>query len=98
LLARLDDERAELAAVRSEGLTASEAGAIEAFAAEIREGMALATRPELRQLYELLRVRGKVYFDAGGIRLGRKHSFRVEWTAAIQLLDSASRFRNPVMQ
>lgn len=98
LIARLDGERAELAAVRSDGLSMSEADAIEAFAAEIRKGVDGATRSDLRDLYELLRVRGKVHFDEGGIRLGRKHSFRIEWTAAIQLLDSASRFKNAVIQ
>jgi site-specific DNA recombinase len=98
LIQRLNAERAELASVPTDGLSPAEAEAIEAFAAEIRRGIAHATSADLRQLDELLKVRGKVYVDPDGVKLGRKHCFRIDWTAAIQLLDSASRLRNPVMQ
>lgn len=97
LIARLDLERGELRAVRSEGLSADEASAIEQFAAEARDGLALATPAERRQLYELLRVRGTAHRDPDGVRLGRKWTFRIDWEAAIQLSDTNRRAPKHIM-
>gem|GEM_PF-822105 len=90
LIARLVQERDELAAVPAEGLSATEADAIEAFAEDIRAGILHATPAERRKLYELLQVRGRVYHDDSGRRLGRKHHYRIDWTAAIQLQHNAA--------
>jgi uncharacterized coiled-coil protein SlyX len=98
LIDRLKQEKAELAAVRSVGLSDSEALEIETFAEQIREGLAYATPADRRRLYELLQLRGKVYVDPDGVRLGRKHSFRIEWQAAIELPGYSSRFKKPVIQ
>ena len=84
--------------MRSEGLSDDEALEIETFAGQIRTGLEFATPAERRRLYELLQIRGKVYEDAQGVRLGRKHSFRIEWQAPIQLCHKSSLFRKPVMQ
>jgi site-specific DNA recombinase len=91
LIARLDAERAELAAIRAEGLSADEATEIERFAAEVRQGLGNATPADRRQLYETLRIRGTAYADPEGIRLGRKYRFRIDWEGAIQLLDTNRR-------
>jgi site-specific DNA recombinase len=98
LLDRFTKEKAELAALHADGLSSDDALEIEAFAEQIREGLAYATPADRRRLYELLQLRGKVYLDPDGVRLGRKHSFRIEWQAPIQLRHNSSRFRNPVMQ
>ncbi len=72
-------------------LSADEASAIESLAAEVRDGLTLATPAERRQLFELLRVQGTVHRDPDGVRLGRKWTFRIDWEGAIQLSDSNRR-------
>jgi site-specific DNA recombinase len=91
LIARLDRERAELAAVRTEGLSGEEADAIQTFAAHVREGLADFTPADWRRLYEVLRIRGTLYLDPEDVRLGRYHAFRIEWDGAIRLLQSLNR-------
>jgi hypothetical protein len=98
ILERLTNERAQLAAVRSEGLTAAEAESIQSYADKIRDGLAGANDADRRRLYEMLSVRGVVHLDPDGVLLGHKHRYRVEWTAAVPLLHTSSRFRNPVIQ
>lgn len=98
LIERLLKDRAELAAVPSEGLSAGDALEIEAFAEQMRAGLEHATTADLRRLYELLQVRGSVYLDPEGVRLGRKYIYRIEWQASLPLLDQSSRFKNPVIQ
>lgn len=88
LIARFAAERADLAAVRSEGLSAAEARGIEAFAAELaamHDALARATPAELRELIDRLDVRGVVYAAADGVRLGTKHRFVIDWTSRIRL-------------
>jgi DNA invertase Pin-like site-specific DNA recombinase/DNA transposition AAA+ family ATPase len=91
LIDRFNRERADLGAVRADGLSGEEADAIEAFAAEVREGLVHATPADQRRLYQLLRVRGTVYLDPEGVRLGRYHTFRIEWDGAVRLLHSLNR-------
>jgi hypothetical protein len=93
LIARLTKDREELATVPSDGLSAKDAIEIEEFAEQTRAGLAHATPAELRHLYELLQLRGTVYLDPDGVRLGRKYAFRIEWQASIPLLDHSSLFR-----
>lgn len=92
LIQRLTGERLELATTEAEGLGPGEAEAIEAFAAEVRSGMILASSADRRDIYELLQVRGKVYADPSGVALGRRHRFRVEWRATISLRNNTSGF------
>jgi site-specific DNA recombinase len=91
LIARLGRERAELAAVGTEGLSEEEVDAIQTFAAQVREGLADFTPADWRRLYEMLRIRGTVYLDPDGVRLGRYHAFRIEWDGALRLLHSLNR-------
>jgi hypothetical protein len=97
LIERLVQERAELAAIRTDGLSDDDALEIEVFAKQIGEGLSYATPADRRLLYELLQLRGKVYFDPDGVRLGRKHSFRIEWQASIELRHNSSRLRKHVL-
>ena len=97
-LERLTAERGQLEETHSEGLTQEDANVVATFAREMRAGMEHATDVDKRKLYDLLNVRGTVFLDENGIKLGRKHHYRIEWDAAISLLHTSSRFRNPVMQ
>jgi hypothetical protein len=93
LLGRLNAERADLAAVRSDGLSPDEAGSIEAFAAELAEmhqGLVDATPAELRELIDTLDVRGALYADPGGVALGTKHRFLIDWTARVPLSNNGT--------
>ncbi|MFL5759617.1 MAG: hypothetical protein ACJ789_07760, partial [Thermomicrobiales bacterium] len=94
LITQLTAQRAELAAVRSDGLSVEEATAITTIADEIRAGLDQATSEERRHLIELFDVRGTVHLDPNGIKLGRKHRFRIEWQARIPLRDRAGQFQN----
>ena len=67
-------------------------------AATIRDGINNAAPEDRRDLYRLLQIRCALHADPDGVKLGRKNSYCVDWTAAIHLLDGASRLRNPVMQ
>jgi hypothetical protein len=101
LLDGLTAERAELAATNTDSLSDEGADTIEAFAADVRASMAHATPADRGRIYEMFSVRGTVYLDpsrTNGVRLGRKHHFRIEWTAAVELSHRESRLRNPVMQ
>jgi site-specific DNA recombinase len=92
LIVRTNAERAELAAIRTEGLSATDADALAAFAKDVGAGFDHSTPADRRRLYDLLRVRGTVSADADGIRLGRKHHFRIDWQAAIPLRTSDNDF------
>jgi DNA invertase Pin-like site-specific DNA recombinase len=73
-----------------DGLTDAEATAIQEFAAMARIGLAEATPPERRQLFETLRLRGRVLADPEGVLLGQRNRFRIEWEARIPLLHTAA--------
>jgi hypothetical protein len=92
LIGRTNAERTALAAIRTEGLSATDADALSAFADDIRAGFDQATPEDRRRLYELIHVRGTVYADPDGIKLGRKHHFRIDWQAAIPLSNSNNDF------
>ena len=84
-IGRLLAERAELVAESSEGLSDADAAALERFADEARAGLEAAQVSDRRQLFELLKLRGKVSLGENGIKLGREHCFEVEWSAVIEL-------------
>ena len=103
LIARFAAERADLAALQSNGLGPDDVQAIEAFAEEIRAGLDLATLADRRRLCDLLQIAGAAYADPDGtdpesVALGRRHRYRLEWRCAIPLRYSASRLRKAVMQ
>jgi site-specific DNA recombinase len=93
VIVRLAAERDDLAAVRSDGLSREEADDVEAFAAELaamHAALTDATPAELRELIDVLDVRGAVYSAPKGIALGRKHRFVIDWTARIRLSDKGT--------
>jgi hypothetical protein len=92
LITTIVTERGDLAAIRPEGLSVTDADALTVFADEIHAGFDQAAPADRRRLYDLLRVRGSVSADPDGIRLGRKHHFRIEWQAAILLLHDDKSF------
>jgi site-specific DNA recombinase len=92
LIVRTNAERAELAAVRTEGLSATDADALIAFAEDVGAGFDHATPAERKRLYDLLQVRGTVAADPDGIKLGQRHHFRIDWQAAIPLRTSDNHF------
>lgn len=85
VIARCGAERAGLAAVRTEGLTADGAAAIMAFAAEVRAGLEHATPEDWRQVYDLIGLRGTVRTAPDGVRLGRRHRYAIDWEAVLPL-------------
>jgi hypothetical protein len=89
-IASLTRQRDTLIAGPGDGLTDAEALAIQAFAATARIGLEEATPAERRQLYEALRLRGRVLADPEGLLLGQRNRFRIEWEARIPLLHTAS--------
>jgi site-specific DNA recombinase len=92
LISTIAAERAALTATRPEGLSVADAEALTAFADEVRAGFEHAAPDDRKRLYDLLRIRGTVHADADGIRLGRKHHFRIDWVAAIPLVHSDNNF------
>jgi len=92
LIDRLDEQRADLLALPSDGLSSDEAKSIVAFAAEMQTGLALATEADKRRLYDILHLHGTVSTDPDGIRLGQRHRYRIDRTAAIPLRDTAHPF------
>jgi site-specific DNA recombinase len=68
------------------GIGDAEADAIEAFAAEVREGAEHVTEGERRRIYELLRLRAVVGMDPVlGYKLSRASRHSVRWEAIIPL-------------
>jgi hypothetical protein len=94
LIARLTQEREALTRIATDGLTEDQAGAIAAFATEVRAGLTHAKPDERRALYELLNLRGTIVDAHDGVRLGRKHRYHVAWRAAIPLRNSSTVSRN----
>ena len=88
VLERLQRERIDLMAVRAEGLSEVEVQSIQRFAAEIVTGLERATTSERRRIFEMLQIRGTVHNDPHGVKLTRRTRFRIEWQAAIPLLNS----------
>jgi hypothetical protein len=72
------------------GIGAAEADAIEAFAAEVREGAEHVTEGERRRIYEPLRLRATIGQDRRhGVKVGRTSRVSVRWEAIIPLRDSS---------
>lgn len=95
LIGQLSAERAALEAVRSKGLSPAEAASVERFAAEITDGLAKATGADHRAVCDALQIQGRVYLDPSGVRIGRKHAFRIEWEASIPLRNNDAFLRTP---
>ena len=91
-IANLSRQRAALLANPGNGLTDAEATTLQEFAAMARLGLANATPAERRQLYETLRLRGRVLADPEGMLLGQRNRFKIEWEAKIPLLHTATGF------
>ena len=91
-IAVLNRRRAQLAGDAGEGLTEAEGDALLQFAETAREGTAHATPPERRALFRTLSLRGQVFRDPEGVRLGRRNVFRIAWQARIPLLRSMTGF------
>jgi DNA invertase Pin-like site-specific DNA recombinase len=90
MISNLTRQRDTLIAGPGDGLTDAEATAIHEFAATARIGLAEATSAERRQLFEMLRLRGRVLADSEGLLLGRRNRFKIEWEARIPLLHTAA--------
>jgi hypothetical protein len=90
MIANLVRQRDALIAGPGDGPTDAEATGIREFAATARLGLDEATPPERRQLFETLRLRGRVLADPEGLLLGRRNRFRIEWEARIPLLHTAT--------
>jgi hypothetical protein len=68
------------------GIGDREADAIEAFAADVREGAEHVTEGERRRIFELLRLRVVVGVDqVSGLKLSRAHRYSVRWEAIIPI-------------
>jgi len=80
-LQHLQAEREQLAQAPHGGLAPAEIAALEAFAAQVRAGLAAATVAERRRIVELVDLRATVACDERGLQLGKRHRFRVQWTA-----------------
>ena len=90
IIADLNRQRDSLMNGPGDGLTDAETTAIREFAATARIGLTEAKRQERRQLFETLRLRGCVLADPGGLLLGQRNRFRIEWEARIPLLHTAA--------
>lgn len=92
VIRRLTTERQQLAAPPTAGLSRDEAGALEAFAAEVQAGLGYANSAERAEVYRLLRLRAVVRGDEkNGARFGRGR-FTVSWEALIPLCNDGSSF------
>ncbi len=91
-IAKLNAERGQLTSSPGPGLSDTEAEAIREFAATAQVGLELATPAERRQLYETLRLRGRVLADPEGMLLGKRNRFKIEWEARIPLVHTAAGF------
>jgi hypothetical protein len=90
MIATLARQRDALIAGPGDGLTDAEATAIQEFAATARIGLDEATPAERRELFETLRLRGRVLADPEGLLLGRRNRFKIEWEARVPLLHTAA--------
>ena len=93
LITRLTHERDSLSRLATDGLTEAQADEVAAFAADVRTGLDHAKPADRRSLYDLLRLRGAIVVDAGGVQFGTKHRYHVAWQAAIPLRISSAVFR-----
>lgn len=100
IIAKLQAQQAELEARPSSGLSAADADAVIHFAERIQSGMEHASSANRRQLYAHLQIRGTVSpaerTDPQAIRLGRTHSYRINWQASIPLFNSGTSYRKHV--
>jgi site-specific DNA recombinase len=88
-LGKLADELGKLHPTDLPGLSARQADALTAFAAEVRAGIALATPAQQRHVCQMLRLTGRVTEDReNGVRLGRDHRYTIDWEALISLRDN----------
>lgn len=83
---RLHTERTALEAMPAPGLNPTHLAALEAFAEEIRAGLAEATPAQRRELYSLLQLQGRVSLDPErGRPFGHHYRYCIEWEAVIRL-------------
>ncbi|MBI2761911.1 MAG: recombinase family protein [Chloroflexi bacterium] len=95
IIGRLAAERAALAAEPAAGLSEQDANDLEAFAAEIRQGVANATAEERRLIHQKLQLVGVVYRDdQHGIKLKRRNRFSIEWANVLTLRRKDGNFVN----
>ena len=83
---RLRIERDRFAAMPTPGMSEDEAAELRRAATEIRAGIEHATPAERRRLYQILKLRGRVFHDpAHGMKIGYHIRFRIEWDSLIPL-------------
>ena len=96
-IARLRVERGNLAAQRSEGLSADDVASVQAFAAEVREGFEDFGPADIHRVVELVDLRLTVRDDPTGINLGkpsRRYRNVIGWQGRVQICDSGSKLLN----
>jgi site-specific DNA recombinase len=82
----------ELEAQPVAGLSDDDIEAIEQFAAEVREGLDVATPAERHRIFELLGLRGTVLEDPeNGVQMKRR-KFSIDWQAILPLRHETTRF------
>jgi site-specific DNA recombinase len=96
LIDKLATQRAEWESAGTEGLSEVDAAAIRQFVDDVITGLDHANYGELREIYQRLQIKGTVYADPNGIKFGRKHHFRIDWTGAIPLLHNVTVSRKTV--
>ncbi|MCX6021192.1 MAG: recombinase family protein [Chloroflexi bacterium] len=81
-------ERNALEAEPPPGLSGQDVQALQQFAEQVRQGLDLANPAERRQVFELLQLRARVQCDEkDGVKLGRRHRYRVELFAVVEIPD-----------
>jgi len=90
-----------LEAVRGDGMSLEEAADVRSYVTESAVGWFSATPEEQRWVYDLIGLKGRIYRaesnERGAVKLGRYHWFRIEWTAAIKLVNSTTDVRTTYM-
>jgi site-specific DNA recombinase len=84
-ISSLQLERTRIMANPAPGLSLEQVNALEAFAAQVREGIAAATPSDIRRIYEAIALRGTIRVDPNGIRIGRRLHFTCDWDAYLPL-------------
>ena len=90
---RLRVERDRFSALPTPGMNDDEAAALTQAAADVRAGIEHAGPADRRRVYQILRLRGKVFHDPErGVPIGYRGRFRIEWDALISLDSEHSAF------
>ncbi len=90
-ITRLSGERAVFATTPAEGISPEDAETVCRFAAEVRDGIAVASPDERRRIYTVLQLRATIGVSEDGIQFGR-HKFSIEWTARVPLASGDRNF------